>query len=85
MRPDAETVPALLAHRREHDAGRRALVTADDAVTYGELDAASSSAAARLVAAGVVKGDRVGLLAPNGIEWATLAYGARGSAPSSSR
>ena len=30
--------------------------------------------AGRLVAGGVVKGDRVGLLAPNGIEWAVTAY-----------
>ena len=45
-------------------------MTADDAVTYAELDEASAALAARLVADGVVKGDRVGLLAPNGIEWA---------------
>jgi acyl-CoA synthetase (AMP-forming)/AMP-acid ligase II len=71
--PDAETIPALLAHRRRLDVGRRALVTADGAITYAELDDASAAQAARLVAAGVVKGDRIGLLAPNGIEWATTA------------
>ncbi len=76
MTPDAETIPALLARRREADADRRALVTADAAVTYAELDEASGALAARLVAAGVVKGDRVGLLAPNGIEWATVALAA---------
>ena len=69
----AETIPALLAHRRTVDGERRALVTADGAVTYAELDDAGAALAARLVAAGVVKGDRVGLLAPNGIEWATTA------------
>lgn len=68
-----ETIPALLAHRLAVDADRRALVTADDAVTYAALDDASAARAARLVAAGVVKGDRVGLLAPNGIDWATTA------------
>jgi acyl-CoA synthetase (AMP-forming)/AMP-acid ligase II len=73
--PDAETIPALLVHRRAHDADRRALVTADDAATYRELDDASADVAARLVAVGVVKGDRVGLLAANGIEWATVACG----------
>ncbi len=75
-RPSAsgpETIPALLAHRRDVDADLRALVTADGAATYAELDDASAAVAARLVAAGVVKGDRVGLLAPNGIEWATTA------------
>jgi acyl-CoA synthetase (AMP-forming)/AMP-acid ligase II len=43
------------------------------AVTYAELDDESAGLAARLVAAGVVKGDRVGLVAPNGIAWATTA------------
>jgi acyl-CoA synthetase (AMP-forming)/AMP-acid ligase II len=71
--PDAETVPALLAHRRRAGGDVRALVGAEGAVTYAELDAASAALAARLVAAGVVKGDRVGLLAPNGIPWATTA------------
>jgi acyl-CoA synthetase (AMP-forming)/AMP-acid ligase II len=74
MTPDAETVPALLAHRRRVDGERRAIVTAGDSVTYAGLDEASAALAARLVAAGVVKGDRVGLLAPNGVEWATTAF-----------
>jgi acyl-CoA synthetase (AMP-forming)/AMP-acid ligase II len=72
--PDAPTVPALLAHRRRADAHLRALVTDDQAITYAGLDDASAALAARLVAACVVKGDRVGLLAPNGIEWAVIAY-----------
>jgi acyl-CoA synthetase (AMP-forming)/AMP-acid ligase II len=71
--PERDTVPGLLAARRERDAGRQALVTAEAAITYGELDEASAALAGRLVGAGVVKGDRVGLLAPNGIPWATLA------------
>lgn len=71
-----ETIPALLAARRTDDPDRRALVTADDAITFVDLDGASAALAARLVAAGVVKGDRVGLLAPNGIAWATTALAA---------
>jgi acyl-CoA synthetase (AMP-forming)/AMP-acid ligase II len=74
MTPDAQTIPALLAHRGRVDGGRRAIVTADDSITYAELDDASAALAARLVAAGVVKLDRVGLLAANGIEWATTAF-----------
>ena len=66
----AETIPALLAG---FAGDRRAVVTADEAVTYGELDDRSRAGAARLVASGVAKGDRVGLLAPNGIAWATTA------------
>ena len=73
MTPDADTIPSLLGQRRRVDADRRALVTADGAITYAELDDDSAALAARLVAAGVVKGDRVGLLAANGIEWATTA------------
>lgn len=76
MTPVAETVPALLAHRRRTDADRPALVTADGGVTYAPLDDASRALAIRLVAAGVVKGDRVGLLAANGIDWATAALAA---------
>lgn len=74
--PTSETIPALLAERRRDDADRHALVTAAEAITFAELDDASASLAARLVAAGVVKGDRVGLLAPNGIGWATTALAA---------
>ncbi len=73
MRPEAETIPALLARRRQADGDLQAVVTADGAVTYRELDDASAAVAARLAGAGVVKGDRVALLAPNGIEWATVA------------
>lgn len=73
MTPVAETVPALLAHRRRTNADQPALVTADGRVTYAALDDASRALAARLVAAGVVKGDRVALLAANGIDWATTA------------
>jgi acyl-CoA synthetase (AMP-forming)/AMP-acid ligase II len=72
---EPRTIPALLARRRTDQPDQRAIVTADDAVTYAGLDAASADLAARLVAAGVAKGDRVGLLAPNGIEWATIALG----------
>lgn len=73
MTAEPGTIPALLARRRAEDGDRRALVTADDSITYRELDDASGGLAARLVAAGVGKGRRVGLLAPNGIAWATTA------------
>jgi acyl-CoA synthetase (AMP-forming)/AMP-acid ligase II len=74
--PDLTTIPAVLAHRRRADPALRALVDDDGAVTYAELDDASAALAARLVATGVVKGDRVGLLAPNGVPWAVLACAA---------
>jgi acyl-CoA synthetase (AMP-forming)/AMP-acid ligase II len=71
---DAETIPALLALRRRTAPDLRALVTDDAAITYAELDDASADLAARLAGDGVAQGDRVALLAPNGIEWAVAAY-----------
>lgn len=75
MSPDAETIPTLLAHRVEVDADLDAIVAAGDGrVTYAGVDIESQTLAQRLVAAGVVKGDRVGLMAPNGIDWALSAF-----------
>ncbi len=74
MTPESETVPGLLAARAARDGALDALVADGEAITYGELDATTAELAARLVGAGVDRGDRVGLLAPNGVEWAVLAY-----------
>jgi len=73
---EAQTIPALLALRHRDDGDREAIVTHDRAITYAQLDDASASIAARLVAEGVVKGDRVGLLAPNDIDWVLAASAA---------
>ena len=62
-----------MAERRAHDGATQALVSDDAAITYTELDDASRGLARRLVSTGVGKGARVGLLMPNGIEWATTA------------
>jgi acyl-CoA synthetase (AMP-forming)/AMP-acid ligase II len=70
VKPEAETVPSLLAHRSAVDAALQSIVTLDGALTYAELDEMSAAVAARLVADGIVKGDLVALLAPNGIDWA---------------
>jgi len=72
--PESTTVPAMLSHRGRIDARLQAVVTTDHSVTYAELNRLSRERAERLVAAGVVKGDRVGLLAPNGVDWAVSAY-----------
>jgi len=74
--PEAETIPALLALRAKADPDVRAIVADGESATYAELDAASAALAARLVAAGVVKGGRVGLQARNSVEWAVTAYAA---------
>ena len=43
--------------------------------TYAQLDADSDLVARGLIAAGIAKGDRVGIWAPNCAEWALLQYG----------
>ncbi len=73
MPADKLTIPALLATRRRLDPSSRALVSDDESITYAELDDASRAVAARLVGAGVNRGDRIALLMPNGIDWAVNA------------
>jgi acyl-CoA synthetase (AMP-forming)/AMP-acid ligase II len=71
---ERQTIPALLAQRAGHDGDKPALIQDDRAITYRELDDASRARAGQLVAAGVNKRSRVGLLMPNGIDWVTTAY-----------
>lgn len=58
-----EPVHARVAALAAADAGRVAVVCGDDRVTRGELDSWAGRIAAKLVAAGVRPGDRVGVLA----------------------
>jgi acyl-CoA synthetase (AMP-forming)/AMP-acid ligase II len=58
----APTFPALLAHFRTVYAARDVMVFDDRHLTYGELEARSALLARQLVAAGIGKGSRVGLL-----------------------
>jgi acyl-CoA synthetase (AMP-forming)/AMP-acid ligase II len=67
------TLPALLQRNRSQCGAKRVIVTEDHALTHGELHDQSRALAARFVAVGVGKGARVGLLLPNGIEWAVIA------------
>lgn len=70
----AETIPALLAARASDSAQREAVVGDDGRLTYAELDRRSAARSAWLVASGINKNHRVGLLMPNGVEWAVTAY-----------
>jgi len=76
MEIESPTLPALLRRHAVHSGDRTALVHDDTSITYGELDTRSRATACRLVAAGVNKRDRVGLLMPNGIDWAVTAFAA---------
>ena len=73
MSGDALTIPAVIAERRAADAGVLALVSDESRISYAELDDASRALARRMIGAGLGKGDRVGLLMPNGIDWAVAA------------
>ena len=74
MDVEIPTIPALLAWRTATSGETLALVHDEAKITYAELDERSRALAGRLIAAGIGKHARVGLLAPNGIDWAVLAY-----------
>ena len=67
------TVPMLLRLNRERCGDVRAIVAEDRTITHAQLDHESRAVAARLVAAGCGRSSRIGLLAPNGIEWVVTA------------
>jgi acyl-CoA synthetase (AMP-forming)/AMP-acid ligase II len=71
--PDLTTLPALLRRNAVVHGDKPAFVTEDERLSHTELDERSRALAARLVAAGIGKSSRVGLLAPNGVEWAVVA------------
>lgn len=73
---DATTIPQLLRRNRLEHGPKEVIVTEDRAITHEELDAQSRAMAGRLVAAGVGKSARVGILRPNGVDWAVIAMAA---------
>jgi acyl-CoA synthetase (AMP-forming)/AMP-acid ligase II len=74
--PESPTLAAFLRHRALRSPDLAALVHDTESISYRELDERSRDVAARLVRAGVDKRSRVGILMPNGIDWATVAYAA---------
>ena len=73
--PARRTVADLIRRHASTAGDARFLVTDDDHLTYADLDAHTRAVAAAIVRAGAGKGARVGLLAPNGIDWAVAALG----------
>jgi fatty-acyl-CoA synthase len=69
------TLPSLLDELAVRFGEREALISARRRVTYAELAAESRAIARGLVARGVGKGTRVGLLMPNWPEWIATAFG----------
>ncbi len=71
-----ETLTELLQRNAQHHGAKPAIVTHEHAITHAALEEASHALAARLVATGAGKGARVGIVMPNGIEWAVVACAA---------
>src|SRR4051794_2247687 len=71
-----ETIDANLKRAVERFADREAFVdvTSGRRLTYAGLDAAVQDVARGLLARGVAKGDRVGIWAPNTVEWVLVQY-----------
>ncbi|MEV4867099.1 FadD3 family acyl-CoA ligase [Streptomyces ossamyceticus] len=78
VRGDLEwgTIPALVRAAAERYGETEAVVEGRTRVSYAELGARVERAAAACVAAGVRPGDRVGIWAPNSLDWITAALGA---------
>jgi fatty-acyl-CoA synthase len=71
-----ETIGANLERTVAEHGDREALVEVDTGRrwTYAELDADVNALARGLIAAGIAKGDRVGIWAPNCAEWTLVQY-----------
>ena len=68
--PYLPTIPNMLRHAAEHHGDRELMVCRSRRLTFAELAARSLEAARGLVASGVTKGSHVGVLLPNGPEFA---------------
>ena len=64
------TVPTLLRSCAARFADNAFLIADGQTLTYSELDKRSARLAGALLAAGIGKGDHVGILMPNSVEWA---------------
>ena len=72
---DRTTLPALIVGHAAARPAARFLVTDDAVCTYADLEAATARVVAALHRRGVGFGARVGVLMPNGIDWAVIALG----------
>src|SRR3954447_24347040 len=73
MAIETMTLPAVLRANATRHGDKPVVVTHDRSLSHRRLDHESAALAGRLVAAGVGRGARFGLLAPNGIDWVVLA------------
>jgi HIP---CoA ligase len=69
------TTSRLLADAAQRLGSAEAIVGGDLRLTYAQLDKAVSTAAAAIIGAGILKGDRVAIWAPNSALWVVAALG----------
>ena len=71
-----ETIGGCLARVAENHPEREAVVSCEQRLrlTYAQLDATVDALAAGLLAHGIQRGDRVGVWAPNCVEWMLVQY-----------
>lgn len=74
--PFSRTLPDLLAEQALIGGDRAAVISEGVATNYADLARRARELAAGLRAQGVKRGDRVGLLASNRIEWLEICFGA---------
>ena len=70
-----KTIPAVIHNSCLANADKFAIIEGKKRVTYEELDSRVVECAKAFIAAGITKGDRVGLWAPNSAEWIVIALG----------
>lgn len=63
------TVPALVRSSAARFGDKTFLIAGEEQLSYAELDVQSAQLAAQLLALGIGKGDHVGILMPNSVEW----------------
>ncbi|NND67904.1 MAG: AMP-binding protein, partial [Halioglobus sp.] len=73
----ARTLPQVVADAAAQHGARVAITDGEVELTYTELDAARVRSARAFVAAGLQKGDRVAIWAPNIYQWILAAIGAQ--------
>ncbi len=74
---DANTLPALIAEAAHRFGDRPAIQDGDTRLSYAELAVHRDRAAAAFMAAGLQRGDRIAIWAPNIFEWIIAAIGAQ--------
>lgn len=70
-----QSIPELVFHAARLHAGRSALEETGRRIDYADLPEHMLAVTRALLAAGIKKGDRIALWAPNTVEWVVLALG----------